>query len=322
VSGSYLDAAVERVAIGEVGKSGAVVERLLMPDGTRFVVKRVSPSNDVFMRLMGFTTYPELTLWSTGVLDQLPAPAGHAVVDGWMDGHDTVLVMRDVGNTVLTWDDRLSHADCRKVLGAVAGVHRYFLGRAPAGLAPLAELVSVFAPHRVAPLAAEDELARLCLHGWDLFRDLVDAEVADPVLAMLADPGPLVAALESRPTTLVHGDLATVNLALAPDTVTLLDWAMPAQAPGAVDIARFIAGCASVVDASREEMLADYRELAGPAYDDHALRLALLSALGWLGWNKALDAMEHPDPAKRQQEATDLDWWVGQAHLTLRAGLL
>ena len=53
-----------------------------------------------------------------------------------------------------------------------------------------------------------------------------------------------------------------------------------------------------------------------------AMRLALLSALVWLGWNKALDAAEHPDPAKRERERDDLRWWVEQARTTISEGLL
>lgn len=97
---------------------------------------------------------------------------------------------------------------------------------------------------------------------------------------------------------------------------------MPAAAPGALDIARFVAGCSSVVDASREQIIADYAEAAGPAYDEPAMRLSLLSALAWLGWNKALDAAEHPDPVVRVREQQDLDWWLQQARLTLEIGLL
>jgi hypothetical protein len=111
-------------------------------------------------------------------------------------------------------------------------------------------------------------------------------------------------------------------MAVSDGKLTLLDWAMPAAAPGALDIARFVAGCSSVVDASREQILAEYAAAAGPAYDGPAMRLSLLSALAWLGWNKALDAAEHPDLAVRARERLDLDWWLEQARLTLDAGLL
>jgi aminoglycoside phosphotransferase (APT) family kinase protein len=120
----------------------------------------------------------------------------------------------------------------------------------------------------------------------------------------------------------VHGDLSTVNLAIEGDTLVLLDWGLAAVGPGALDIARFIAGCSSVVDVSREQMIADYREAVGPAYDDVAMQLALLAGLVWLGWNKALDAAEHPDPAVREREAEDLAWWVTRGRATLDAGLL
>jgi hypothetical protein len=319
---SYLDSAVERVAIGEVGKSGAAVERLRMPDGQRLVVKRVSPGSDLFMRVLGATRYAELDLWQRGVLDAIEPPAGHCVVDGWVDGDVTVLVMRDLGDRVLTWDDRLGREECRRVLDAAASLHRTFEGRAPEGLTPLADLLGLFAPRRMAPQAEESELVRTCLHGWELFMDRVDPRVSEPVAALLDDPTPLVNALESYPCTLVHGDLATVNVALEAERVTLLDWAMSTRAPGAVDVARFVAGCSSVVAASREQIIADYRDLAGPLYNTDAMRLALMSSLVWLGWNKAFDAVEHPDPAMRLREQADLDWWVHEAELTLQAGLL
>ena len=52
------------------------------------------------------------------------------------------------------------------------------------------------------------------------------------------------------------------------------------------------------------------------------MRLALLSGLMWLGWDKALDAAEHPDVAIRTREQEDLDWWVTQARRTLEGGAL
>jgi hypothetical protein len=77
-----------------------------------------------------------------------------------------------------------------------------------------------------------------------------------------------------------------------------------------------------VVALSREEMLAAYEEAAGPAYDAASTHAALLAGLLWLGWNKALDAAEHPDPAVREREAADLDWWVGRARAALEQGVV
>ncbi|MEP7368317.1 MAG: phosphotransferase [Dermatophilaceae bacterium] len=322
--GEYLADIVERVLMADhEGKSGALLERLTLADGRRLIVKRFSSDTDLLMAALGDVVGREYTTWSRGILDLLPPEVGHAIVDGWVDGDQTVVVMRDLGDSVLTWQHRLTRDQCRSILIGVAALHRAFLGRSPEGLTPLPDLLSLFAPDRMAPfVGSTNPLAAIVIHGWDIFAESVPADVAEPVFALLADPRPLAVALQARPTTLVHGDLATVNMAVADAKLTLLDWAMPAAAPGALDIARFVAGCSSVVDVSREQILADYAAAAGPAYDHIAMRLSLLSALIWLGWNKALDAAEHPDPVVRAREQADLKWWLKEARITLEAGLL
>lgn len=236
-------------------------------------------------------------------------------------------MMRDLADSVLTWHDRVSGDQCRSILTSVAALHRAFLGAAPDDLTSLPDLLSLLAQERMSPLeGSANPLAAIPIRGWDIFGETVPLDVVEPVLALLAEPAPLAEAHTTRPTTLVHGDLATVNMAVTGEKLTMLDWAMPAAAPGALDIARFVAGCSSVMDATREQIIAYYAAAARPAYDEIAMRLSLLSGLVWLGWNKALDASEHPDPVVRVRvrvrERQDLDWWLRQARLTLEAGLL
>jgi hypothetical protein len=286
------------------------------------VVKRLDPATDLMMRLTHDTVGREYALWTSGAFDLLPAGVGHAVLDGWAEESGATLVLRDLGAAVLSWDDRLDRDRWLFVVERIAAMHRAALGAAPDGLASLEDQIGLFAPRHARLLAPDRELMRLVQRGWEHFADLVPAAVARPVLDLADDPAPLARALRACPTTLLHGDLSTVNMALEDDTVVLLDWALAAAGPGALDLTRFLAGCASVVDSTREQMIADYREAAGPAYDERAMRLALLADLVWLGWNKALDTAEHADPAMRQQERADLFWWVEQARLTLDAGLL
>ncbi len=314
--------AVERgVVSGHEGKSGAGLERVRLADGRALVVKRVAPGSDFTLELTGGGPGREYLLWRSGVLDRLPAGVAHAVVDAWLEDETTVVVMRDLGDAVLTWQDRLAADRAFWVMDRLAALHRQFLGAPPPGLAPLDLVLGLFAPRRIRGLAAQgSELMGLVLRGWELFADLVPADVADPVFALLDDASPLAKALAAGPVTMTHGDVATVNMAFEGDDLVLIDWAMPTSAPGALDVARFLAGCASVVEPSREQLLAAYRRAAGPAADETSLRLSLLSGLVWLGWNKALDAAEHPDPATRRREQADLDWWVREARTTLESG--
>jgi hypothetical protein len=314
--------AVESVVIsGHEGKSGAGLERVRLADGRVLVVKRIDLESDFTLAASGGAPGCEYLLWRSGAFDRLPDGVSHALVDAWLEDGTTVLVMRDLTDTVLTWSRRLSPAEGEWVMGRVADLHRAFLGDVPDAVVPLDRVLTLFAPDVIRPLAEEGvELLKLAMRGWELFADLVPADVVDPVFALLEDVGPLERAMATGPVTMTHGDLATVNMAFDGDTLVLIDWALPTAAPGVLDVARFLAGCASVVDLSREQLLEAYRRAAGPAYDERSTRLALLSGLMWLGWNKALDAAEHPDPLIRERERADLDWWVGRARTTLETG--
>lgn len=308
-----LQDAVRRVALaGHDGKSGAGLERVWLADGRALVVKRIA----------GTAAAPEHLLWRSGILDRLPPGVGHAIVDTWVeDDHTSVIVMRDLGDAVLSWDRPLSTASTRLVVERLATMHRAFLDTPPTGLAPLTEVLEMFAPHRLTARAeAGSAMCTLILRAWEVFVDTVPADVADPVMALLADTTGLAAALSDGPVTFLHGDLAAVNMAVESDTLVLFDWATATVGPGVLDVARTLAASSSMLEPSREQVLTMYADAAGPAYDARSERLALLATLAWLGWNKALDAVEHPDLAIRAQEQQDLDWWVHQARITLESG--
>jgi hypothetical protein len=309
------------VLSGHEGKSGAGLERVHLADGRTLVVKTIDPGADFTVAATSGPPGAEYLLWRDGVFDRLPAGIRSALVDAWLEDDRTVLVMRDLGDRVCTWSRRLTAPETVWVVERTADLHRAFLGDVPAHVVPLERALALFAPATIQPLAETgNQLMGLALRGWELFAEQVPADVSEPVFSLLDDVSPLARALEGGPVTMTHGDLATVNMALEADTLVLLDWAMPTAAPGALDVARFLAGCASVVDLGREEVLEEYRRAAGPAYDERSTRLGLLSALVWLGWNKALDAAEHPDPSMRAREGADLAWWVGRARAALENG--
>lgn len=325
VPAELLAAAVERAVVAEhVGMSGAALERVRLADGRALMVKRCSPATDLTLALTGAGVAWEHLLRESGVLDRLPRGVSHALVDSWVESDGTtVLAMRDLGDSVWDWDERLDAGRCRWVVDRIARLHAAFLGDRPDGVAPLEPVLGIFAPTRLRAAAdAGNRLAAAAIRGWDYFPDHVPADVAELVLALVEDPAVLARALLRRPCTLVHGDLATVNMAADGDDLVLLDWAMPVRAPGAVDLARFLVGCATQLATGREAILELYHGAAGPAYDEEAMRLALLAALVWLGWNKTHDIVESRDPSLRAREQADLDWWVREARTTLERGLL
>lgn len=320
-----LATAVDRVPLtGHLGRSGAGLERVRLADGRRLVVKRVTPESDLTVSLLGGTVAGEYALWASGALDRLPPGVTHPVVDAWVEGEVTVIVMRDLGDAVLTWDDRFSRERCAWMLERVHALHAAYAEEPPAAVAPVRPVLEFFAPHVIrAPAAAGNRLLAAAMRGWEYFADpgVVPEDVSAAVFALLADAGPLVDALLARPSTLVHGDLAGVNMAVEGDTLVLLDWAMPMVAPGALDIARFLVGCAHVLDVDHDELLALHRAAAGAAYDEAAMRLALLAGLIWLGWNKTLDIVESTDEGVRARERASLDWWVARARDALDGGI-
>ena len=184
------------------------------PTGPTYIVKRVTPASDLTLALTGGTVAREYLLWRSGALDRLPPGVDHAVVDGWVEGDTTVIVMDDLGDQVLTWESWLSTDETDWVVARVAAMHRRFLGSPPQEVVPLDRVLTVFAPQRIRGLADEgNELAGLACRGWEIFAQTVPADVAGPVLVLLEDPTRLVTALGAGPVTLAHGDLATVNMA-------------------------------------------------------------------------------------------------------------
>ena len=316
-----LGRAVARTRIGlDDGKSGTPIERLLFPDGTTVVVKHIRPFGDWIMRAT-HDAGRAVALWDQGILDVVPSVIDHAVIgvvavpDGW------TLVMRDVEHSLIPSGRTLTREESRRIIAAVHALHTRFADANLAGLAPLADRYTVLGPQTAKrERDGPDAVPKLVERGWALFADRVPRDVAGPIRSLLDDATALVTALTRHHQTLVHGDLKVPNLGLGDGRVVLLDWGtMTGMAPPAVDWAWYLAISAGRIAARRADILDDIRVAEGEAHDPVALSLSLLGGLLQLGWNKALDAFEHPDPGVRAQERRDLEWWVATAREVLDA---
>lgn len=316
-----LDSATAYGTLGEDGRSGAALQRLTLADGRPVVVKHYDPTTDLVMQMVGDDHGREVELYLSGALDDLPPTARHAILGAWYDDGRGVVVMRDLGDAVLTWDHLLVPAQVRTILSGLADLHAANRGRTEPAPTSIDALVGIFEPDRIRPFAGYD-LIDAALRGWEYFAEVAPDEVGQRVLALAQDGAPLLRALRTRTQTLLHGDVATVNLALEPDGMTLFDWGLAAVGPAEFDVARLLVGCAHTFDLSFDEFLALQRDVAGADHDEASLELALLAALTWLGWNKALDIVEHPDDGVRARERAGLDWWLAQAGRAFERGLV
>ncbi len=318
-----LDDAVSREPVtGHDGRSGATLERVVLADGARLIVKTCSFENDLTAAIGGRVDR-ELVLWRDGHLDDLPPGVGHALLEVFWQGDQIVTVMRDLGDAVIGWGRAVTAAECARIAGAAAALHGHHAGAVPPDLIALEDRLVMLGPRTIGALdVADNPLPALVRRGWEVFDDLVPAAVATAVTAIFDDPALLAGPLRSSaPQTLIHGDFGLVNLALEQDTVVLLDWGIATAGPGVVDLASFLVNNASALESTREQVIADYRAAAGELITDTSLRLGLLAGLLELGWNKALDAVDHSDPATRARERADLDWWVAAARPALEGDL-
>ena len=136
--------------------------------------------------------------------------------------------------------------------------------------------------------------------AWDAFADSVPAEVGDEVLAAVAEPRALAAALEATgSTTLIHGDLRDDNLGLTEDAVVLLDWDLASTGTPAVEFAWYLCHDAWQVDATHDEIEADHRAARGGALDEREIELGILSGLVQYGWIFGHSLRVHPDGRAR-----------------------
>ena len=313
---SMLAGAIHREPLAATdGRSGSLLERVTLAGGEAVVVKHARAASDWIMRATHDDGGRVATLWSSGLLRRVPAVIEHAILAVERDGDGWVVVMRDVSAALLPDAARLSRAASRRVLEAAAALHAAFRDEPPLALCSLADRYGFLSPATARREAGgPDQVPKLIARGWERLPELLPADVAEAVLAVAERPEPFAAELARFPATLVHGDLKLGNVGFLGERVVLVDWGtQTGWAPPAVEAVWYLAVNASRIDATREQVLDDFRAAEGERHDEDALRLALLGGLVHLGWDKALHATGHPDPAVRAWERADLDWWTARA---------
>jgi hypothetical protein len=314
---SSLGEVTEHEPVVSTGWSGNLLERLVLADGRRLIAKRIVPGAN-WIDLHTKDEGREALLYTSGVLGRMPHAIDHAVLAAERDGDAWWVVMRDVSASLLPDGKRLTRDEHRRILEAANVMWEEFWGEPVPHLCSLHDCFHLFSPAIAdAERDSLDLLPKQYEAFWEAFAQAVDRDVAQPVLALLEDPAPLVAELDACGTTLIHADIRDEQIGLDGDRLILLDWGRATQGHPVVDFFWSICHNGWRIDATHDELVEDFRRARGERDDPRAVDLGVIAGLVMYGWVFGHSAAYHPDPAEREWARHELGWWVPRARRAL-----
>jgi hypothetical protein len=291
--------------------------------GERHVLKFVHVDDDFTIRCLGDLTPRPLRVWQSGLMDLAPDLIVHGTVGGvgglGRNGWGAAILMRDLsewlvppGDAVLPLDAHLALIDhCAGMSARAWGWHD------DVGLAPYGQRWHFFGPGMIEAerrLGFPTPVPRIAADGWERFDERASHDVAVAITEIRHDPTPLVLALQTTPSTFIHGDWKLGNVGRAPDGRTvLIDWSYPGEGPACHELGWYLAINRARLPQSKEDTIREFRtalERHGvdtSTWWERQLRLCLLGTLVQFGWEKALGDDE------------ELGWWTDRAREGLAA---
>ena len=302
---------VGRRSLESDGNSGNTIESVTLRDGRDLILKRVSPRWDWMAR----ETHDDGRLafmWENGLLARMPEVIDHAIVAVERDGDAWNVFMRDVSSELIRADERFDRAGVRRILSATRELHEAFWGADPSGLCTLEDRYSLFSP-----ATGRRELERGSRHGmvftsgWEAFFEHVPTEIAEATSAILERPRVLTEQQDRCEQTLIHGDLRVGNLGFHDGRLVVIDWGeRVGMAPPAVELGWFLGFDGWRLDVSKDDVIADFRELYGERCDETALQLSLIGSLVQLGGLLGFWLTKERTDEGRAVWLGELSWWV------------
>jgi hypothetical protein len=285
------------------GKSGSTFERLQI-DGEPYFLKSLSHDDDWIMRVTHDTSQWPALVWRAGIYHSCPSTIDHTIVALAVEGQGSsarlAFLMRDVGPHLIPEGDEVVPLDVH--VGCI-------------GLCDLAHRFKFFAPANIAGELVRHDVSPVLVvadQGWQRLPERAP-RLYQTVTDIHAQPAALTAAVQTTPQTFVAGDWKMGNLGRHPDGRTiLLDWAYPGEAPGAWDLAWYLALNRARLPQTKEDTIETYSAAltrAGVDVDEwfeKQIDLCLLGAIACFGWEKALG------------DDDELAWWEDRADRALR----
>jgi hypothetical protein len=299
------------------GWSGNRLERVGTADGRTLIAKRIAPAADWLGRNSSDPGREGL-LYTEGLFERM-SEIDAGVVAAEREGDDAWwLVTRDVSDRLLDADSPISREQNRFVMRAANSMWEEFWGERHDFLCDLAARLGLAAP-RVADRERDgiDLLPKQFEAAWEALADSIEDDVAKPILALLDDPSPLAAELDSRGLTLLHGDLRDEQIGFGDDKLIALDWGVATQGHPVVDLAWYMVHDVWRIEATHDQVVEDFRRARGDNDDPQAVDLLGLLGLLMYGWIFGICAVIHTDPTERTWARQELAWWVPRARHSL-----
>ena len=297
-------------------KSGSHFERLTI-DGRPHIVKFVHVDDDFTMRVFGDLGPRPLLTWQSGLMDVAPDLIDHATVgvargvgrNGW----GAAILMRDVSAAMVpAGDDALPIEHHLRFIDHLAGFSaRAWNWHDDIGLMPYQTRWHMFGPGMI---ESERELGfptivpEIAAQGWARFAAVAPGDVRALIADLEADSSPFIDALQTTPSTFLHGDWKLGNIGAQGDGRTaLIDWSYPGEGPIGHELAWYLALNAARLPMSKEDTIEVLRAALvrhGIDTEDWWVRqiaLCLLGGLMQFGWEKALGSGD------------ELAWWCERA---------
>jgi hypothetical protein len=309
----------EQAVLDSTGWSGSRLESAVLENGRKLVLKRIVPGGDWLARHTG-DEGREGILFAEGAMSRFPADLDPATRAAEPDAGAWWIAMDDVSGSLFGTAGPISHEQSARILEAMAGVWHEFWGERLACAASSLDRTLVCGPGMSeAERDGVDLLAKQLETTWELFGEAVDADVGETVLGIAREPARFVAELERCGSTLIHGDLRDEQLGIDGERVIAIDWGLASNAHPAFELAWYLMHCHWRIEASREQIIEDFRRAMGERHEPRALELGLISGLVQYGWILGNSALVHPDPSEQAWAREEIGWWVPRVRQALEA---
>jgi hypothetical protein len=290
-------------------RSGARFERVVIR-GEHLLLKHLDARDDWIMRQTGDLGCIPIRLWEAGVYDLVPVCIDHATVGAAREGTHGAVLLRDVGEWLLSSSDPIDPDQHLHFLDHLAALHAATWGwEDTIGLLPLANRYAFFGPDALeceAALGYPQPVPRIAADGWMRLDD-ASPELAAALRPLRRSPWPLLDALGDTPASFLHGDTKAANLGRHPDGRTIMiDWSQSGAGPPLAEVAHSLAlnrariprelARDATVDAYRHAL--EHHGVDTARWFERQLSLCLVGVMLQLGWEKALDPT-----------GDELSWW-------------